>query len=85
MDELIKQMVDQPLHFLWTFTALCVIVRDQSIKSFVLAAMIFALPRELVDQWPVGNLWDMLLDMTFFMLGGLAAGILWKRKNTTRV
>jgi hypothetical protein len=41
------------------------------------AGLALALPREIVDQWPIGRPWDTALDLSFFGLGGAVAGWVW--------
>ena len=36
-----------------------------------LSGFLIALPRETVDQWPIGNWFDTILDLSFFIIGGI--------------
>jgi len=72
-----KEIIDQTLHFLWSFIALLPIVYfGATIWSGGLSGLLLCLPREFVDQWtgwpPIG--WGKLLDIIFFILGGMAVG-----------
>jgi hypothetical protein len=79
--EIAKQIVDQSLHFTWAFVALSPIVRwGPSAKTFAFAGFLIAMPRELVDQWPIDRVWDTLLDMSFFVIGGYYIGKRYERK-----
>ena len=72
-----KQVIDQSLHFGWSFLALLPILYfDSVIVGGLLSGLALGLPRELVDQWPVGHWKDTLLDLGFFTLGGGAVGVL---------
>jgi len=71
-----KQLIDQTLHFLWSFIALIpVLVLNDKILGGLLSGLLIGLPRELVDQWPIGHWKDTVLDLTFFALGGAVLGI----------
>lgn len=79
------EVLDQVLHFGWTLMFLLPLAHYKpSIKIFVLVAILAMLPREIVDQWSGNFGWGKATDIFFFALGGLAAGLIWKRKNTTR-
>lgn len=72
-----KKVLDQVYHFAWAFIALApVLFIDSPILGGAGTALLFALPRELVDQWPVRHWGDTVLDLTFFTLGGAAIGSL---------
>ena len=73
-----RKVVDQLAHFLWAFIALIpVLVIESHIVGGAFSAVLFALPRELVDQWPVRHWKDTFLDLAFFALGGAAIGALY--------
>jgi hypothetical protein len=76
------EIIDQSLHLLWSLVALSPLIVERSVRAFVFAAVIWALPREFVDQWhwPFGC--GKILDLLFFAVGGLIAGLIWK--NTTQ-
>ena len=76
---MLDQLLDQPLHVLWTFVALIPLTRSRSIGAFTLTAFLFCLPREFVDQW-TGHMfgWGKVLDIACFTLGGTVAGILYQ-------
>ena len=70
-----KQIIDQTLHFLWGFIALIpILTMDSYIIGGALSGLMVGLPRELVDQWPIGHWKDTVLDLVFFALGGAAIG-----------
>jgi hypothetical protein len=72
-----RKILDQPLHFLWAFIALTpVVFWEASLPACILSALLLALPREIIDQWPVDDWGDTLLDLLFFALGGAAVGII---------
>lgn len=69
------KVLDQVLHFAWAFIALIpVMVMGPTVIAGAMSGLIFALPREFVDQWPIGNWGDTILDLCFFALGGAFAG-----------
>jgi hypothetical protein len=70
-----KKIIDQSLHFGWSFLALLpILVMDSTIEAGALSGLLIGLPRELVDQWPIGHWKDTLLDLVFFALGGAIVG-----------
>jgi len=70
-----RKFLDQPLHFLWAFIALIpVMVWGPTVVAGICSAVLLALPREFVDQWPIDHWSDTLLDLAFFALGGAVAG-----------
>ena len=71
-----RKILDQAMHASWAFIALAPIVLIDGILGGALSGLLLALPRELVDQWPVGNWKNTLLDLTFFVVGGALAGLL---------
>jgi len=72
-----RKILDQVLHFLWAFIALIpVLAIDSHVIGAMLTAVLFALPRELVDQWPIDDWRDTILDLAVFALGGAIIGIL---------
>lgn len=74
-----RKVMDQVAHFLWAFVALIpVLVIESHVIGGAFSAVLFALPRELVDQWPVRHWKDTALDLVFFALGGAAIGYLFK-------
>ena len=81
MDEKIgrkwRKILDQVLHFLWAFFALLpVATMGFSVFACVLSALLLALPREIVDQWPINDWTDTLIDLAFFALGGAVIGLI---------
>jgi ABC-type proline/glycine betaine transport system permease subunit len=72
-----RKILDQILHFLWAFIALIpVMVMGPTVIAGIMSALLFALPREIVDQWPIDHWDDTLLDLAFFALGGAVAGMI---------
>jgi hypothetical protein len=69
-----KQIRDQALHFLWAFIALLPILLMGGIAGGALSGLILGLPRELIDQQPIKNWKDTILDIAFFTIGGAVAG-----------
>ena len=68
-----KQIKDQALHFAWSALAISpIIIIGPSVASGALAGLLIGLPRELVDQWPIGHWKDTILDLAFFTAGGAA-------------
>jgi hypothetical protein len=53
-----------------------VVFWEASLPACILSALLLALPREIIDQWPVDDWGDTLLDLLFFALGGAAVGII---------
>ncbi len=73
-----KQIIDQALHFGWSFIALVpLLYLDNHIIGGLISGLFIGLPRELVDQWPIGHWKDTVLDLAFFALGGAAIGVIW--------
>jgi hypothetical protein len=69
------KILDQAMHFLWTFLALApVLMMDSHIMGGMLSGLAFALPREFIDQWPIVHWKDTALDLIFFALGGAVIG-----------
>lgn len=72
-----RKILDQPLHFLWAFIALMpVMFWGATVLAGILSALLLALPREIVDQWPIDDWGDTLLDLAFFALGGAVGGMI---------
>lgn len=71
-----KQLIDQTLHFLWSFIALMPLIINPSWFTGVLSGFLIAAPREFWDQRPINNKFDTALDLGFFILGGLCIGII---------
>jgi len=76
-NEIIKKFAEQILHLLWAALALFpIFFWGPSIATGFLAGILLALPRELVDQWPINKWLDTVFDLTFFGIGGALLGIL---------
>lgn len=74
---MLKELYEQPLHTLWAWAALVVFYYTPiPILDGVLGALVLALPREIVDQWPIQRPLDTLVDLSFFALGGALAGLM---------
>jgi len=72
-----RKILDQLLHFAWAFIALIpVMVYGPTIVAGAFSGLLLCLPREFVDQWPIGDWGDTLLDIAFFILGGAFAGMI---------
>jgi len=71
-----RKILDQVMHFSWALVALLPILLIEGVTGGALSGLLLALPRELVDQWPVGNWKDTIIDLAFFALGGAVAGSL---------
>ncbi len=70
-----RKVLDQLLHLLWAFFALIpVMVYGPTVIAGICSALLLALPREFVDQWPIDHWEDTLLDLAFFAIGGAIAG-----------
>ncbi len=85
--EILSEILDQILHMLWAFTPIVlfwlILRRPQwgwrAVVGGAVVGLVIALPRELVDQWPIERPWDTVLDLTFFTIGGGLGGLLgWK-------
>ena len=71
-----RKILDQAMHFTWALAALLPVLIIGGFLGGALSGLLLALPRELVDQWPVGDWKDTILDLSFFALGGAIAGLL---------
>ncbi len=70
-----RKVLDQLWHLLWAFFSLIpVMVYGPTVIAGMCSALLLALPREFVDQWPVDHWEDTLLDLAFFAIGGAIAG-----------
>ena len=70
-----RKILDQVLHFAWAFIALIpVLTLRNPVIAGALSGILIALPREIVDQWPIGDWRDTALDLAFFALGGGVVG-----------
>ena len=65
------------LHFAWAFIALLPMAIAGSVWwAGGLSGLLLALPRELVDQWPINHWSDTFLDLAFFVLGGIFVALI---------
>lgn len=69
--------IDQIIHGIWGFSLVTVAVQFgmNSMIGAVILPLIIAVPRELVDQWPVEDVTDTALDTLSFVIGGTVAGL----------
>jgi len=72
-----RKILDQLLHFLWAaISVIPVMIWGPTVAAGVCSALLFALPREIVDQWPIDSWFDTILDLAFFALGGAVMGMI---------
>ena len=66
------EVLEQIGHFAWAAAVLIlyIIIPIPLLNGFIAGVMV-ALPRELIDQWPIERPLDTVLDLLFFGLGGL--------------
>lgn len=70
-----KQLWTQPLHAAWAgVSVLPFALWGSHWWTGALAGLFIALPRELVDQWPLSRDTDAPLDILFFVIGGALVG-----------
>jgi hypothetical protein len=70
-----KNALEQLAHFLWAAIPVGIMITvDVLVVAGGLAGLAICLPREIVTQWPINRPWDTVLDITFFVIGGAAAG-----------
>ena len=85
------EVLEQFLHALWPFSAVVLfwLVRGRpawgwrAIVGGTVVGLAIALPRELVDQWPINRPLDTILDILFFAVGGTLGalpGVLTRRR-----
>ena len=75
MSKTVRNILDQILHLLWAFIALVpVMIFGPTVIAGACSGLLLALPRELVDQWPINHWSNTILDLAFFALGGAIAG-----------
>jgi hypothetical protein len=77
IERVLRQLIDQPGHMLWGALPAIVVLGLAPISPVLagaVAGIAIALPREIVDQWPLSRWWDTALDLSFFALGGALAG-----------
>lgn len=81
---LLQEIADQALHVAWGYgivilTLVVVRYSNGDPRKFrvamlcMLLPVLVLLPRELVDQWPIENLADTMLDLIMCGVGGLLA------------
>lgn len=82
--EILSEIADQLLHAAWGFGVIAVFwavsgrprMGPMALLGGAVAAIGMALPRELVDQWPINRWWDTVLDLCLFGIGGMLGGLL---------
>jgi hypothetical protein len=75
-DTRIGHIVDQLGHAVWAFAVVYVAMRwSGAWWAGAAAGALIALPRELVDQWPIDNWFDTAVDSFYFMIAGLIAAL----------
>lgn len=80
---LVKDVYESLLHVMWGYAPIAIFWGASKVRRYgpmaLLAgscgALAMALPRELVDQWPIDRPWDTVLDLSMFALGGFLAGL----------
>lgn len=76
MTRTLGNLVDQFLHFLWAASVLSAYeFIPVPVLNGAVAGLLIALPRELVDQWPIRRWGDTALDCSAFALGGAAVSL----------
>jgi hypothetical protein len=74
------QVIDQAGHFIWGFCIVLVAsMMYRSLPDWLAAfclPIFIVLPREIIDQWPINNIYDTILDLMFFGLGGFGCWLL---------
>lgn len=75
--KILQEIGEQIGHIAWALGALAVFTFTPiPVLDGVLAGLVLALPRELIDQWPIQRPWDTVLDLSMFAVGGGIAGLL---------
>lgn len=87
--EILSEILDQTLHMAWAFVPIVlfwlILNRPKwgwrAVVGGAVVGLVIALPRELVDQWPINRPWDTVMDLSFFVIGGSLGGVLgWRVK-----
>jgi len=81
---LLKDIGEALLHMVWGFAPIAIFWGAAKVRRYgpmallagACGAVALALPRELVDQWPIDRWWDTLIDLAMFGLGGFLAGVM---------
>lgn len=74
MAKLSKQIIDQSAHFLIALAILLPLVFWPGVLTFALAGFALGMIREVTEDGPITSKGS-LLDLAFWTLGGLVAGI----------
>jgi len=73
------KFIEQILHLAWSFFALApLVLYPESLIAGGLSGLLLALPRELIDQWPIKHVSDTIIDLGFFIIGGVLAVWIWR-------
>ena len=78
-DDLWCDAVETLLHLVWIAAALLPALLLRSPIGGALSGLAFALPRELLDQWPIQYPLDTAWDLLTFAAGGALAALLARR------
>ena len=73
----VDDIIEAVLHILWGLLPVAVLASGPWITFYAagaLAGLLLAVPREVVDQWPIERPWDTLLDLAMFTVGGAFGG-----------
>lgn len=72
-EELMMQLIEQPLHFLMGFAAVSILIFPTYVGlAMGMAAVVWIVVREW-QQWPSSRIYDPPLDWSFLIAGGAAA------------
>lgn len=70
-----RKRFDQLFHLAWAIVALYPIASDPNWYMGGISGFLLGLPRETIDQWPIGSWEDTSLDLLFFTIGGIIVGV----------
>ena len=76
MPKWLEKTLEQVAHFAWAGGMVAAVLLIPQPWGGLVGALILALPRELVDQWPINRPWDTVLDTVMFALGGFLVSLL---------
>jgi hypothetical protein len=77
VEKIAKNALEQLAHFLWAAIPVGIMLTvDNLVVAGGLSGLAICLPREIVTQWPINRVWDTVLDITFFIIGGAVSGYL---------
>ena len=81
MKQLVKQLIDQPLHFAWTFGAafpLAYGLQPVGLAATLLAVNVLIIVWREAMQWPSKRWYDPPLDAAFFLVGAVTPFLIWR-------